>query len=438
MGSSLLVKLFAFQWLKINRLMLFNAASLVATFVVKSGFGFAYWWVAARQFPPSSVGFASAAVSTMTLLGTLCMLGLGTLLIRELPRQPGHESSLISAALLLVAAAGAFIGVLFALSMPSFSSSLLPLRANLFSTLIFAVGVSISTVNLVLDQVLLGLLWGGLQLWRNLLFAGAKLVLLTVVGLWFSHHSGLTIYVTWTLGDIFSLLALAVFVFSKRKWNGRISVPQWSLLRKLGRPALQHHFLNLLLILPNYALPILVTVLISATANAWFYVAFLIADIAYVVPQSLVVALYAISSSQPEILARRTRLTILLAVAAGLLANIVLFFAAPLLLNFFGSGYAQQGLWSLRILSIGAIPFLIKDLYVAISRIEDRIPQTLLPLSCAAILELGLSIFGAHFYGVTGLSLGWFLAVCIEAIFMSRKVYTIASSDRHSAQQLSG
>ena len=41
--------------------MLFNAASFVGTFIVKSGFGFAFWWIAARQFSPASVGLASGS-----------------------------------------------------------------------------------------------------------------------------------------------------------------------------------------------------------------------------------------------------------------------------------------------------------------------------------------------------------------------------------------
>src|SRR5437588_105533 len=113
------MRTFLYQWIKTNGVMLFNAGSLVATFVAKAGLGFAYWWVAARQFTPESVGFASATISAMTLLGTFCMLGLGTLLIRELPRQPGQEVALISNALLLVGAVGGCIGLLFALSVPA-------------------------------------------------------------------------------------------------------------------------------------------------------------------------------------------------------------------------------------------------------------------------------------------------------------------------------
>lgn len=412
-----------YRWIKTNGIMLFNAGSLVATFVVKSGLGFAYWWVAARQFSPEAVGFASAAVSAMTLLGTFCMLGLGTLLIRELPRQPGQEVALISAALLTVAVAGGCIGFLFAIGIPSLSTNLQPLRASVPAVALFAIGVSLATVNLVLDQVLIGLLRGDLQLWRNTLFAGAKLAALTAVGFWLSQRGGLTIYATWALGDAISLAALAGFAILKGKQIIRKSLPQWGLLRKLGPSALQHHLLNLLLIGPNFALPVLVTVLISATMNAWFYVAFLVADVVYVVPQALVMSLYAVSSAQPHVLARKARFAMSLAVITCVLANSVLLLCSRQLLGLFGPGYAEQGVWSLRFLALGALPFLIKDLYIAICRIQDRIAKALLPLAGGALLELGLAALGARLGGISGLSLGWLIAVCIEAVLMSRRVY---------------
>ena len=57
----------------------------------------------------------------MMLLGPLCVLGLGTLLIGELPRQPDKQASLISAALILVSVVGGIAGILFALIAPMLS-----------------------------------------------------------------------------------------------------------------------------------------------------------------------------------------------------------------------------------------------------------------------------------------------------------------------------
>src|SRR5947209_20134086 len=108
------VKLLLFHWMKTTSIMLINVGSLVGTTAVTSAIGFVYWWFAARHFPAETVGLASALVSAMMLLGNLCILGLGTLLIGELPRQRGREMSLISGALLLVGGIGGCIGILFA------------------------------------------------------------------------------------------------------------------------------------------------------------------------------------------------------------------------------------------------------------------------------------------------------------------------------------
>src|ERR1700730_13873892 len=107
------VKTLLYEWINMNRVMLINAGSLVCTTMVTGVLGFAYWWIAARQFPPQAVGLASAAVSAMMLLGAIGIFGLGTLLIGELPRQPGKEASLISAALILVGGTGACGGIIF-------------------------------------------------------------------------------------------------------------------------------------------------------------------------------------------------------------------------------------------------------------------------------------------------------------------------------------
>ncbi len=95
-------------------------------------------------------------------------------------------------------------------------------------------------------------------------------------------------YATWVIGCAFSLAALGGFAVWKGKWTGRIPLPQLGQLRRLGRSALQHHLLNLVFQAPVLALPVLVTMLISATMNGWFYIAFLLADVVYTVSYALV------------------------------------------------------------------------------------------------------------------------------------------------------
>lgn len=405
--------------------MLTNASSLIGTTAVTSVLGFAYWWVAARQFLPESIGVASAGISVMMLLGAFCMLGLGTLLITELPRQPGQEASLISTALLVVGGVGWCAGSLFAVFAPLLVQGLQPLKANAIDIFIFACGVSLTAVTLVLDQALIGILHGELQLWRNVFFALTKLVLLLAVGYWLAHKTGMTIYATWAIGNALSLTLLLGIVVLKGKKPLSTYMPRKALLRKMGFAALKHHLLNLILQAPAQALPIVVTALLSARMNAWFYVSWMIASFVFVVPTALTTVLHAMNSAQPSTLAHKARVTMGLALLTSIIANGLLQFDTKQVLGLFGDSYAGQATWCLRILALGAFPLIIKNHYISICRIQDRIGQAMFSMLPGGVLEVVGAILGAHIGGLTGLSLGWIVTIGIESLFMIGTIYKV-------------
>lgn len=409
--------------------MLINAMSLVGTTAVTSILGFVYWWAAARSFSPAAVGIASASVSAMTLLGGVSMLGLGTLLITELPRQPHMAGSLISTSLLVVGVAGCVTGVVFAFVAPVISPGFKLYGTNMLYAAIFASGVSLAAIAAVLDQALVGLLRGALQFWRNTLYAVLKLVALIVVVMLMVRRGEITIYTTWVVGNVLSMIALLPFLVFGKKYAKRDYRPRWGLLRTLGLAALQHHLLNLMLQAPTLVLPVLVTALLSATTNAWFYVAWMITSFVFLVPNVLTIVLHAMNSAQQATLGQRARVTISLGFITSLLANGLLLFATKQLLGLFGSSYAAHSALILRILVLAAFPLVIKYHYIAICRIQDRITRAMLSMLPGGLLELGAAIAGAHIGGVDGLSLGWVAAIFIESLFMFHTVYaTIRSS----------
>ncbi len=417
--------------------MLLNAGSIVGTTAVTGILGFAYWWLAARLFPPEAVGLASAAVSAMMLLGMLCIVGLGTLLIGELPRQPGKEASLISSALILVGGIGICGGILFALVAPLVSADFRAFRVSIGAILLFAVGVGLTAVTTVLDQALIGLLKGGLQFWRNTFFAAAKLALLFLAGFGLLK-AGTMIYGTWAAGNILSLLPLAGLVMWKVGRPSQSFLPDWKLLRKLGLPALQHHMLNLILQAPTTALPVLVTILLSATTNAWFYMAWMISGLVFIASYALTTVLYAVNSGQPSELTRKIRVTLTLALAMCILGNCLMQLAATQILDLFGHIYAEHAAWSLRIVALGAFPMIFKHHYIAVSRIHSEMAYAVLPVAIGCLLELGIASLGAHLDGLVGLSLGWVAAVCIEAACMFPAVYQAAFPGRDDHKGLHG
>lgn len=416
------------RWMSTNRVMLVNAGSLVGTTTVTSALGFVYWWLAARQFAPAAVGFASAAISAMTLIGTGCVMGLGTLLIGELPRQPGREPSLIGSALIVVGVLGGCAGLAFAVIAPLISPHFGPLEASIGDAALFASGAGLTAITIFLDQAVIGLLRGELQFWRNLLASLIKLAALFSVGfwLWQWRDMGMAIYGTWTIGSICSLLALVIFAIAAGKWTRKWFALEWRWLRKLGTTALQHHILNLIIRVPALLLPIMVTILLSATVNAWFYVAFMMANFVFAIPLALTTVLYAINATHIKELAYKTRQTLGLSVGICVLGGCVLFLGATLVLGLFGHVYAEQAQWSLRILVLGIFPMIIKYHYVAIYRVFGRLSRAIPPVAIGCLLELGAADLGAHLGGLLGLSLFWVIAMYIELIYMTPAVYKIA------------
>jgi O-antigen/teichoic acid export membrane protein len=424
-----------FDLLKANKVILTNAGSLIGTWGVTSGLGFVYWWLAARAFVPQEVGIGSASVSIMTLLGTICIMGLGTLLITELPRHPDQAGPLISTSLIVVGAIGGSIGVLFALVAPDFSASFSPLRTSMSTVVVFGLGVSLTSITLVLDQALIGLLLGGIQLWRNGLFALGKLVVLFSISLWFSQAGGMGVYAAWAAGNLISLVPLAFLVMRKKGARNRSFLLQWSLLRKLGGSALQHHLLNLVVSAPALMLPVMVTVLLSVQANAWFYVAWMVANIVFIVPGALTTVLHAVNSAQQAGLRQRARITLSLAFGVSAAAIGMILLGAHELLSIFGHTYADQASWTLRILALGALPNIVKNHYVSICRIYDRILQALSIMAVSFLLELGGAALGAHMAGLVGLALGWVGALVIESTYMSPTIYRAVFAKQPAAPQ---
>ncbi len=417
------------EWTTANRAIVMNASSLIGTTAVTAGLGFFYWLVAAREFSPGAVGLASASISAMTLLAYAGMLGLGTMLMGELPRQRGRESSMITTAVLVSGCTGGLLGLLFAAMAPLVAADFRPLQASVGMIAVFAVGVALSSASMVADQALIGLLLGGLQFGRNAVFAVVKLGALALVSLWVTQRTGVAIYVTWIVGNLVSMAMLAA-LGSARGWLHLTARPQWSVLRGLRRAALGHHGLNLTLQLPVLGLPIVVTATLTAAFNAYFYVAWMVAvSFIWVVPAALSVVLYAVSSKTPAALGRAIRFTLGISVIAGVLSNLVLPLIGDPILHLFGGTYVAHAGPSLRILALAVFPLIVKDHFVSLCRLDRRLAKATALIAVGGLLELAGGAVGAHLSGLAGLSVGWTAVICIEGILMAPTVYRAAVQD---------
>jgi hypothetical protein len=168
---------------------------------------------------------------------------------------------------------------------------------------------------------------------------------------------------------------------------------------------------------------VLVTALLTATTNAYFYIAWMVAGFVFIIPASLTLAVYAVGAHNPAALSSKLRFSILLSAALGTLANAGLLLAAPPVLGLFGRTYAEQALPALRLLGLGVYPLLVRDHYVVISRLQGRVGFATALVGGGACLELCAAAAGGTAAGLTGLILGWLLAMGVEAVIMGPAVF---------------
>lgn len=418
------------------RALLTNAASLMGTTIVTAGLGYVYWAIAARRFEPATVGFVAAVVSALTFLSMFGKMGLGTLLIGELPRHPGHERRLIGGALAVAGVAGVIFGALGALVGGAWSPDLRPLSATPLAVGLFAAAVGVSALALVFDEALIGLLRGTLQLVRNVAFAIAKIGALVVLALVAAHPPATTVYLTWPIGTVVSLAVVGLLL------RGRL-VPARSRVAaidatsdevatsdavpsktppsaaSLARPTLLHHALTFLGQAPSLAMPIVVTIVLSASTNAFFYVAYTIASFITAVSSALTTALYATGARDQSSLPQQLRLSLGLALGASVAGVLGVLLFGDLALSVFGSEYAESAGPALLILALTAIPFAIKTHFGARARIRRELGRAAALYAVAMVLEVAAAVAGARLGGLLGLAAAWLAVLSVEALLFA-------------------
>lgn len=391
-------------------------ATLVGTQAATSLLGFVYWTIATHRFPVNSVGVATDATSTMQLLGSFGMLGFGTLLIARLPSVPhDRRRVLVRSCLAVVAAASAVLGLVVAGAVGLLpSGGLAQIAASPADAALFAVGVALTGVTLVIDQAVLTAGSGLVQLERNVVASFTKIGFLIALSL-AGQHGGMAIYLSWILGTLVSLP-----VVLHRTHNPYVSIerPRWidrSALTGTWRAAAGHHTLNLALQAPLMLFPAIITLQSSTRSTGYFATVLLLAGFVFVLPYAVSIGLFASAATGDDPIRARMRLTLPFGIAASLGADAVLIPLAPWVLRVFGSGYAAHGATALRLVVLAGLPFVIKDHYVALRRVEDHAGRAARVMLITSIIEIVAAIGGARVAGTTGLIVAWLVVLFAEA-----------------------
>jgi O-antigen/teichoic acid export membrane protein len=415
-----------------SRLLLTTTGFVIATWVVNAVLGFGFWWVASRSFSPEAVGLASAIVSASLLMGRLTVTGLGTSLAGFLPTYRGSRPSLVLTALIVAAWIGVSLGLLFALVAPAISPEFSRFLTGVPLFVLFMTGTGLVAVGVVLDQVLVSIRQGHLQLLRNLVFAASKLGLIVVAIAVVGGDSAIPIFTAWVVAEAISLTVLALLRRTRDVPTSSLTF-DWPVVYRLSRNALGHHAISIARTGPALLMPVLVTSVLSASANAAFYVTLILTTALQVIATSATFTLYAVGARSVDALRHQLRLMLGLSfalVGVGIVALLVL---GPWILGLFGPSYVEQAGGALPWLAAAAIPLVITDYWIALRRIRQDARGAIGILMLGAVLQVSLAYLGATTGGLTGLAMWWFIALVLQSLLMVREVVLAAFGHDPSA-----
>lgn len=396
--------------------------SLLAAQVIGAALGLVFWVLTARLVDAQEVGVAAAAISAQTLLGVITVLGVGTLLISELPlHEAVRQRQLVFRGLVVVTVPSLLLGALVVALSPLFTVNLREALGDPVGAIAFIVGVAAAAWAVVVDEASLGVKRSVVQVHRNLLASTLRFpitaVLLTL-GLTEAH----VLQLCWVIPLVASLpFALWRLRLQRRPRRGDRGPSLRADVAALGGHALRNHALSVSLSAASQMVPVVAGLTLTSVDNAEFAIAWLMASFAFLPPYLLAIALFAhganVSTEEFRASMSKTLPASLLLSASLVVCAWVL--GEPVLL-IFGGEYANESWVILALLVPAGLWMCVKDHLVALYRSQRRF-GTATRLSVAALcLEVTGALVGAVLWGPVGLCLGWLAAMVLEALLATR------------------
>lgn len=405
-----------------------NALYLILNSAIDAFFGFFFWIAAARFYSESEVGTSSAVISAVNLLALLSMVGLNFSVIRFLsqaqrPRQLINSSFTLTGLLSLVAA-GFFLA-----GLGWWSPALTFIRQNTIITLNFLAFAVLWVAATLTDSVFIAKRRAGFVLIFNTITGLLKVALVIALAL-VSYTFG--IIASWTTGLVVAL-AISLFLLLPRVEAGYRPVPNLKAGQVKGftRYSLRSYVAALLSRGPTMVLPILVLNVLGTESNAYFFIAWRIAELLFAIPWAISQSLFAEGSFSPrtikENVTKSIKFTLILAVAATVLFIV----SAKWLLLAFGQNYSDNALHLLWLLSLASVPLGISHVYIGVLRVQDRLREMVIIRGVVAIAVPVLSLLVMRANGIMGIGHVWLGLQSAVAIVSIVRLRTLVSRSHY-------
>jgi O-antigen/teichoic acid export membrane protein len=397
-----------------------NAMYLVADMATTALLGFVFWIVVARFYNASDVGFATAILSVAMFLATLSYLGFDAALIRFLP-SADKPDKLLNTSFTLCGVVGLLLGTLFLLGLPLWSPVLGFLRNSAISSVTFVILVALLTLSGLVGSSFVAQRQARFTFFTNITSSVLKIPLaILLAGFFYS----LGIVGAFALAAAVAIV-IGISVFLPKVMAGYRMLPELktSLIKDVWRYSGANYLASLLFGASRWLLPVIVLNVLGPDANAYFYMAFTMASLLFILPFAVSGSLFAEGSHFEDKLGENVIKSLKFTFLILVPGVILLLLAGKWLLLLFGESYSANALHLLWLMSLSSLPLSINSIYSTVLRVTGRLKELIIIWGLTAIGVLVGSYFIIPISGITGVGyalLGTYTLVTVYVLSTRR------------------
>jgi O-antigen/teichoic acid export membrane protein len=347
--------------------------------LVMAGMGFLFWLINAHLFSPDEIGLATTLISAMTLVSYTSLLGFNSTFIRFLPTAKNKDGQM-TAGLLLSAAAALIIAGTYVLLVPVAIPEL-GLIHHPFYGAGFVILTALASLNLLTDSIFIALRAAKYNLLANGFIMSPVKVLLPVA------FAGMGAYGIFAAsGAAAAVAACASLLFLYRKFGFRPSLHiDKHTLGQVRRYSSSTYIANLLNIAPALLIPVITLNRLGAPSAAYYYLAFMIANLLYSAAYAVSQSLFAEGSYENRAFKELAKKAGAILAAVTVAGAAVTAGAAPLLLRIFGSEYSVHATALLRVMALAAPAVAL----YAVATVLLRLKKQTYPIILTEVIYVG-------------------------------------------------
>jgi exosortase/archaeosortase family protein len=389
-----------------------NSIYIMLSMLVMSSLGFVFWMINARLFTTEEVGLATTILSVSTLLVNFSLLGLAQGLIRYLPKSKNPNKK-INTCFTLITIVTIIASSLFLLSIKEVSPKLLFIKENAILSFIFIIFMVFSSWNSLIEIIFIAYRKAKYILLKNTIFSILKIIFpfllisLGAYGIFSSWMAALS------LGFIYAFIILIYKFRYKPKF-----VFHDSTIKQIGKYSFGNYIAGFLASLPTLTLPLILTNKLDPETTAYYYMAMMIANLLFIIPNATSNSLFAEGSHNKRSLKKQVKKSAKLIALFMIPAITITVFLGKYILLLFGQKYSQQGYQLLSLLAISGIFMSINAVFTSIFRVKNRIKEIVFRSFVGAIVILGLSLLFIRLeLGLIGVGIAWAIGQATVSLF---------------------